>query len=188
MTFGAHTRDLLREAKRKGEVSWDEVAAIIDAAYRSHCAANRRPCTPDVAETIVDPLFLALCRAEGSEPARMTAEGKRQVAIALTAIKKACPEVTSEKIERAAMQHRRQFSGAAVSSFSIAKNWGRLHIEQPASHATEPMDEPPDDWLARFQAIRPDHVAAQTTKQWHELPRSWRDGIRATIDKKAAPG
>jgi hypothetical protein len=188
MTFGQHARDLLREAKRKGEVGWDEVAAIIDAAYRSHCAANRRPCTPDVAETIVDPLFLALCRAEGSEPARMTAEGKRQVAIALTAIQKACPEVTSEKIERAAMQHRRQFSGATVSAFSLSKNWGRLHIEPVAIHASDPTDEPPDDWRDRFAALRPDHPAANTSKQWRELPRSWRDGIRATIDKKAAPG
>jgi hypothetical protein len=188
VTFGKYLRGLLYEAKRKGPVSWDEVEAICQSAYLSHQAANRAPCTPDVAETIVDPLFLALCRAEGSEPARMTAEGKRGVAIALQSILKACPEVTSEKIERAAMQHRRQFSGAAVSSFSIAKNWGRLHIEQPASHATEPTDDPPADWLARFQAARPDHPAAATTKQWHELPRSGRDGIRATIDQIAAPG
>lgn len=69
-------------------------------------------------------LFDALCRAEGSNPDEIGAQGAR-IGKCLKQIRQSSPEVTPGEIERRAANYPTHFDGAALTADALAKWWAR---------------------------------------------------------------
>lgn len=81
-----------------------------------------------------NPLFDALARATGSDPGQLTKAAARSCAVALAEIRKACPGLTPDEIQRRAANYRAHFRGAALTPPALAKHWPLCDNQPKPSH------------------------------------------------------
>lgn len=137
---------------------------------------------------IEEPLFLALCRAEGSDPALLTPAGKRSLTVALGQLRRAQSGLTVEDIERAAVAYRKKFPTADLTAFALAKHWARLPIRTTAH---QPLVEPePLGWRDWVNENTPDVDYARGGEKegtpWEDLPAHYRRYLLDQCAKRAA--
>jgi hypothetical protein len=130
-----------------------------------------------------EPLFLALCRAEGTDPAKLTASGKRSITTALNQIRRACPGLTVEEIERAALAYAKRFPTADRTAFALAKHWARLET-RAVEH--RPLVEPePEYWRELVNEEFPESPYARDRDRegtaWEDLPAHVRRHLLASL-------
>lgn len=134
------------------------------------------------------PLFLALCRAEGSDPALLTAAGKRSLTTALNQLRRASPGLTVADIERAALAYRKKFPTADLTAFALVKHWARLETRTVAHH---PLIEPePHGWRDWINENTPDAPYARGGDKegtpWSDLDAFYRRYLLEQLSRPRA--
>lgn len=112
-----------------------------------------------------DMCFKALALAEGSDPAGLTPNGARVVAVALAGIRKACKSagviLTPAEIEKRAGGYRRIMpSGTRLSAFALEKHWAKCGGSQSAATAGPAVAEGPPGWRDVVTEVAPNSVYA----------------------------
>lgn len=158
MTFGTYVAaELFAEKMRRGEkLTAARIAEVIDSCYRRHCAAHRRPHHPEVAEGNVSPVFLALCRAELSNPAELTDQERRRIGIAESQIRRAMPgrsddEIAGEVASRAA-KYKVRFRDVQITANALCNRWASLNGYGAKVQATTINVAPPRPTLSDEEA------------------------------------
>lgn len=106
-----------------------------------------------------DFLFGALARAEGSDPAQLTAGARVKIERALKDIIAVCPEVSCEEIARRAAAYRGVMpAGCRLTANALALNWAKCGAKVPAQSAKPAAA--PVGWLDALNAMYPDSIFA----------------------------
>jgi hypothetical protein len=79
-----------------------------------------------------DPLFDALTSAEGSNPAQLTRTAARAIGVALAEIRRACPDLTADEINRRCANYRKLMPNVRVTASGLSKHWARCDEEPEA--------------------------------------------------------
>jgi hypothetical protein len=92
-------------------------------------------------------IFDALARATGSDPDQLTKRAATACGTAAAEIRKVCPDVTPEEIQRRANNYRSHFQGAACTPSAMASQWAKCQHA-----ATGELFSPP----ARINIVTPE--------------------------------
>jgi hypothetical protein len=127
LTLGTDTKQgsvprLIEESlEQSSEESPEQIAPVgaIEKAETGNPA--RKPCKPRERNPLLD----ALVALDGSDPTQATPPAWGQTAKALKDIRTVCPNVTSDEIQRRAVNYRAQMPDAIISSSALAKHWAK---------------------------------------------------------------
>lgn len=114
--------------EEKGMESRDEPDSVLDL--------GEEPKSPKPPRAR-DPLFDALAKAEGSAPEQLTTPAARAIGVALANIKRVCPGLTADEINRRAQNYRRTWPNATITASALSKNWARFGEDAPANSTLE---------------------------------------------------
>lgn len=131
-TFGQALYARFTEARaEKGALTPEEWVEVADSFYRQHCASHRRPCHPLAAEGGASPVYLALCRAEGSNPAELTTPEKRRLGIVEMDIRRTMAgrsdDEIAREVENRAAKYRLQFPRVTLTANALLNRWASLN-------------------------------------------------------------
>jgi len=123
-------------------------------------------------------LFDALAADCGSNLAEMTDPAKKACGVALAAILKAMPDVTTDEIQRRATKYHKLYRDAAITPSALCKHWAECGDgPTPTAPAADVYAEPKWAWQTKATVKWPG--SDFTGKPWSEISTS----IRADILK-----
>lgn len=135
-------------------------------------------------------LIGALCRAEGTEVAALTASARRELEHAAREILAACPVANSYTVETTAAAYRRAFPTATLTAHALAKHWARLQPTAGPARVVAVLPAEPAGWREWIAENCPDSPFApggeKSALTWADLDPDHRAHLLRQLTQPAA--
>ncbi|MBW7893684.1 MAG: hypothetical protein H3C27_01120 [Opitutaceae bacterium] len=132
------------------------------------------PAKPVPAAKPVDPLFQTLAKIECGSTDGLTPTEAKRIAVALGEIKRACPGLTVDELQRRAANYRRLWPSASLTAQALKGHWAQCRGRDRQAARNQPEDTPPPRWRERLEAEYPGNQINEQQKGWDQVPQEIR--------------
>lgn len=132
------------------------------------------PAKPVPAAKPVDPLFQTLAKIECGSTDGLTPTEAKRIAVALVEIKRACPGLTVDELERRAANYRRLWPSASLTAQALKGHWAQCRGRDRQADRNQPEDTAPPRWRETLEQAFPENRINAESKPWSVVPQETR--------------